>query len=89
MQPLSAQMSNPLFLPHLCNLECNHYPIYFREKEMQNQRHEVCLSYKRIGVFEYWSVGVMEIAELSFGLPPYGRVPSFGLRIADLRRNRA
>ena len=26
--------------------------VYFREKEMQNQRHEVCLNYKRIGVME-------------------------------------
>ena len=24
------------------------------------------------------------ISDLSFGLPPFGRVPSFGLRIADL-----
>ena len=26
--------------------------VYFREKEMQNQRHEVCLNYKRFGVVE-------------------------------------
>ncbi len=26
--------------------------VYFREKEMQNQRHEVCLNYKGIGVME-------------------------------------
>jgi len=28
------------------------FPVYFREKEMQNQRHEVCLNYKRIGVLK-------------------------------------
>jgi hypothetical protein len=28
---------------------------------------------------------VKEIADLSCGLPPFGRVPSFGLRIAELR----
>jgi hypothetical protein len=26
--------------------------VYFREKETQNQRHEVCLNYKRFGVVE-------------------------------------
>ena len=26
--------------------------VYFREKETQNQRHEVCLNYKRFGVME-------------------------------------
>ena len=34
--------------------------VYFREKEMQDQRHEVCLKYIRFGVMEYWSVGVLE-----------------------------
>ena len=29
--------------------------VYFREQETQNQRHEVCLNYKRFGVMEYWS----------------------------------
>jgi hypothetical protein len=31
----------------------------------------------------------LTISDLSFGLPPFGRVPSFGLRIADLRSQRA
>jgi len=30
-----------------------------------------------------------EISDLSFGLPPFGRVPSFGLRISDLKKHRA
>ncbi len=46
MQPLLAQMSNPVFLTHLVDLECKHPTVYFREKEMQNQRHEVCLKYR-------------------------------------------
>jgi hypothetical protein len=25
----------------------------------------------------------LQVGDLSFGLPPFGRVPSFGLRIAD------
>jgi hypothetical protein len=29
--------------------------VYFREKETQNQRHEVCLNYKRFGVMEQCS----------------------------------
>jgi hypothetical protein len=101
MQPLSAPISDSLYLAHLCNLEFDHYPmklsdnlnnslpldggglgwgcppplyplppgegkascrivfpVYFREKEMQNQRHEVCLKF--IGL-EYWKkIGVME-----------------------------
>jgi hypothetical protein len=33
-----------------------------------------------------WSMehGVKSIADLSYGLPPFGRVPSLGFRIADL-----
>ena len=31
--------------------------VYFPEQEMQNQRHEVCLNYKRFGVMEQCSVG--------------------------------
>ena len=34
--------------------------VYFPEKEIQNQRHEVCLKYKRFGVMEHWGTGVME-----------------------------
>ena len=34
--------------------------VYFPEKETQSQRHEVCLKYKRFGVLEYWSTGVLE-----------------------------
>ncbi len=45
MQPLSAPISDLLFLPYLFHLECKHPTVYFREKEMQNQRHEVCLKY--------------------------------------------
>jgi hypothetical protein len=46
MQPLSAPISDSLYLPYLCNLECKHPTVYFRDKETQNQRHEVCLKYK-------------------------------------------
>ena len=45
MQPLSAHKSDLLFLNYLFNLKCNHPIVHFREKEMQNQRHEVCLKY--------------------------------------------
>ena len=34
--------------------------VYFPEQETQNQRHEVCLNYKRFGVMEYWSNVVFE-----------------------------
>ena len=33
-------------------------------------------------------MGLVEIANLSFGLPPFGRVPSFELRIANLRQSK-
>jgi hypothetical protein len=57
MQPLSVPKSDSLYLSYLCNLECKHPTVYFREEETQNQRHEVCLKYKGL---EYWSIGVME-----------------------------
>ena len=34
--------------------------VYFPEQEIQNQRHEVCLKYKRFGVMEHWSNVVFE-----------------------------
>ncbi len=45
MQPLSAPISDLLFLPYLFHLECKHPTVYFREKEAQSERHEVCLKY--------------------------------------------
>jgi hypothetical protein len=52
MQSLLASKFDLLFLTYLFNLECNHPIVRFCEKEMQNQRHEVCLKF--IGL-EYWS----------------------------------
>jgi len=45
MQPLSASMSDLLFLPFRLHLECNHSIVRFYEKEMESQRHEVCLKF--------------------------------------------
>jgi len=45
MEVLLVPLSDFLFLPCLFNLECNHPIVHFRMKEMQNQRHEVCLKY--------------------------------------------
>ena len=36
-----------------------------------------------------WPKDHIRILELSFGLPPFGRVPSFGMWIADWGRHRA
>jgi len=33
-------------------------------------------------MLEYWS---NSIADLSFGLPPFGRVPGLGMRIVDFK----
>jgi len=62
MEVLLVPLSDFLFLPRLFNLECNHPIVQFREKEMQNQRHEVCLKYKvwSNGVVEYWSIGALD-----------------------------
>ena len=66
MEVLLVPLSDFLFLPFLFSLECNHPIVHFREKEMQNQRHEVCLKYIRFGVMESWSIGVLEIADFGF-----------------------
>ena len=47
-------LSDFLFLPCLFSLECNHPIVRSSEKEMQNQRHEVCLKYIKV-----WSDGVV------------------------------
>jgi hypothetical protein len=46
MQPLSAPISDLLFFSYLFYLECNLPIVRSSEKEMQKQRHEVCLKYK-------------------------------------------
>jgi hypothetical protein len=57
MQPLSAPIGDVPNLPDLYNLECKYPTVYFQEKEMQNQRHEVCLKY--VGL-EYCSSKLIE-----------------------------
>ena len=45
MEVLLVPLSNLFFLPCLFILECKHPTVHFQKKEMQEQRHEVCLKY--------------------------------------------
>jgi hypothetical protein len=67
MQILSALKSDFLYLAYLCDLQCKHSTIYFPEKEMQNQRHEVCLKYKGSdsGALSLWPSYVRVSGQLS------------------------
>ena len=58
--------------------------------QFQNSKRSYYLrreNYLYVLVIEYWNLRfvcdlVLEIWDLSFGLPPFGRVPSFGIRIS-------